>query len=58
MTDIPLRDLKLKKHLLICFINRNGKIIIPTGNDEIEDGDTVMIVTKNTGFTGIDDIVR
>ena len=30
----------------------------PTGNDEIEDGDTVMIVTKNTGFTGIDDIVR
>ena len=26
VTDIPLRDLKLKKHLLICFINRNGKI--------------------------------
>ena len=24
----------------------------------IKDGDTVMIVTKNTGFTDINDIVR
>lgn len=58
VSGIPIKDLKLKKDVLISFINHNGHIIIPTGNDEIEDGDTVMIVTKNTGFTGIDDIVR
>ena len=58
VSGVPIMDLKLKKDVLISFINHNGHIIIPTGNDEIEDGDTVMIVTKNTGFTGIDDIVR
>ena len=58
VSGVPINDLKLKKDVLISFINHNGHIIIPTGNDEIEDGDTVMIVTKNTGFTGIDDIVR
>ena len=58
VSGVPIKDLKLKKDVLISFINHNGHIIIPTGNDEIEDGDTVMIVTKNTGFTGIYDIVR
>ena len=58
VSGVPIKDLKLKKDVLISFINHNGHIIIPTGNDEIEDGDTVMIVTKNTGFTGIDEIVR
>ena len=58
VSGVPIKDLKLKKDVLISFINHNGHIFIPTGNDESEDGDTVMIVTKNTGFTGIDDIVR
>ena len=58
VSGVPIKDLKLKKDVLISFINHNGRIIIPTGNDVIEDGDTVMIVTKNTGFTDIDDIVR
>ena len=58
VTDIPLRDLKLKKHLLICFINRNGKIIIPTGNDCIQKNDTVMInnpyrLYESSGYYGI-----
>jgi potassium transporter peripheral membrane component len=58
VSGIPIKDLKLKKDVLISFINHDGHIIIPTGNDEIKDGDTVMIVTKNTGFTDINDIVR
>lgn len=57
VSGIPIKDLKLKKDVLISFINHDGHIIIPTGNDEIKDGDTVMIVTKNTGFTDINDIV-
>lgn len=57
VSGIPIKDLKLKKDVLISFINHDGHIIIPTGNDEIEDGDTVMIVTKNTGFTDINDII-
>ena len=42
----PLRDLKLKDGLLIACINRMGEIIIPSGNDTIEVGDTVIVVGK------------
>lgn len=42
----PLRDLRLKDGLLIACINRMGEIIIPSGNDSIENGDTVIVVSK------------
>lgn len=57
ITNIPLADLSLKKDLLISFINRNGRIIIPSGQDCILAGDTVMIVTTHTGFNDIKDIL-
>ena len=58
VTNIPLMDLNLKKGLLISFINRNGSIIIPSGQDSIQVGDTVMIVTTHTGFNSIQDILN
>ena len=58
VTNIPLKDMKLKDHLLICFISRNGKLIIPTGNDCIQKNDTVMIITTHSGFTNILDILK
>lgn len=57
VTDIPLAELSLKRNLLISFINRNGSIIIPSGQDCIKVGDTVMIVTTHTGFDEIQDIL-
>ena len=57
ITGIPLMKLNLKKNLLISFINRRGKIIIPSGQDCILPGDTVMIVTTHTGFVDISDIL-
>ena len=58
VTDISLKDLSLKKELLICFISRNGSILIPSGQDCIKVGDTVMIVTTHTGFKDIQDILK
>lgn len=58
VTGIPLMKLALKNHLLIAFINRNNDIIIPSGHDTIEVGDTVMIVTTHTGFNDLQDILR
>lgn len=58
VTDIPLKDLKLKKNLLLACINRNGKIIIPGGEDSIQVGDTVVVVTAHTGFKDIQDILE
>lgn len=58
VTDIPLMDLSLKNNLLICFISRNGSILIPTGSDSIQVGDTVMVVTTHTGFNDLQDILK
>lgn len=58
VTGIPLMNLKLKNNLLISFINRNSEIIIPSGHDTIEVGDTVMIVTTHTGFNDLQDILK
>ncbi len=55
---IPLKNLDLKKDLLICCINRKGKIITPCGDDTIEFGDTVVVVTTNTGFHDLKDILK
>lgn len=54
---IPLRDLKTKDNLLITCINRGGRILIPRGQDSIQMGDTVVIVTTHTGFRDIGDII-
>ena len=58
ITGKTLRNLQLKDNLLIALISRGREIIIPTGNDEIRDGDHVTIVTTHTGFTDIKDILR
>ena len=58
VTNTPLMELSLKKNLLITFINRNGSIIIPSGQDSIHVGDTVMVVTTHTGFNDIMDILE
>ncbi len=49
LIDIKLKDLKLKKDILIAALVPNKKIIIPYGNDCIKEGDKVIVVTK-TGF--------
>lgn len=58
VTGTPLMNLPLKKNLLVSFINRNGSIIIPSGQDSIQVGDSVMIVTTHTGFKDILDILE
>lgn len=57
VTDIPLKDLELKTNILVSCISRNGRIIIPSGQDCIMPGDTVIIVTTHAGFTDIQDIL-
>lgn len=58
VTDIPLAQLNLRKNLLIGCINRNGRILIPKGQDSIQVGDTVIIVTTLKGLDDIQDILR
>lgn len=57
VTDKTLLELQLKDNLLVSFISRRGRIFIPSGQDTIQVGDEVMIVTTHTGFQDITDIL-
>ena len=58
LLDIPLKDLKTKKHLLIACLVRNGKAIIPGGADSIQAGDVVLVVTAQRLMNDLGDIME
>ena len=53
----PIMNLNLKKGLLICCICRGDRVVIPGGQDTIEKGDSVIIVTLESGLHDIRDIL-
>lgn len=57
-TNTPLYQLPLKQNVLIACINRDGKIIIPSGQDVIVVGDEVTVVTTHSGFRELLDILE
>ncbi len=58
LTGIPLKDLPLKKELLVSLINRKGKILIPNGLDFLMPGDSVVVVTTHLGLSDIQEILQ
>lgn len=58
VTGIPLAQLKTKDNLLIGCITRNGVIHIPRGQDSIQVGDTVIVITSIKGLNDIRDILK
>ena len=57
VVGVPLMKLKKKDNLLIACIGRGGKVIFPRGQDAIQAGDTVIVVTTHSGFGDISDIL-
>ncbi len=57
VVGIPLMALHKRDNLLIACINRGGRIFFPCGQDAIEAGDSVVIVTTHTGLMDIGDIL-
>ena len=56
-TNIPLKDLTLKSNNLIACIARRRKIIIPNGDDCIQVGDNVIVITMEKQIQDINDIL-
>jgi potassium uptake protein, trk family len=56
--NVPLKDLKLKKGILIVSILRDNKMIFPGGNDAIKNNDSVMIVAIASSIEDFDDILE
>ena len=53
---IPLKDLKLRRGILIAVIVRGTKVIIPEGSTTLERGDNVIVVARDSGILDLNDI--
>lgn len=58
VVGVTLEKLNIRKNVIVACINRNGQIIIPRGNDTINSGDSVIIVTTHGGLNDINDILE
>ena len=43
--DTPIKALKIKDHVLIACIYHHNTVIIPHGNEKIQNGDRVLVIT-------------
>jgi len=57
LLGVPLKDLHLNKGVLLAAVSRSGKTVIPGGMTTIEEGDSVVVVTRTTGLKDLQDIL-
>ena len=57
-TDVPLKDMKLRKNILIAGIIRGRDIIIPSGADTIRHGDRVVVISAAGKLNDLSDILK
>ena len=56
--DTPLKDLHLKRGLIVAAIVHGDKVEIPNGNSEIRSGDRVIIVARKLFLQDLNDILE
>lgn len=54
--NIPLKNLKLKRNILLGCIIRDGRTIIPRGDDMLKPGDLALIATIKRQIARLEDI--
>ena len=56
---VPIKQMKIKKNILLACIIRGNRIIYPRGDDTVEIGDTVIVVAKSEAAVhDLDDILE
>ena len=58
MANIPLKDLELKKNILVAGIIRQRETIIPGGLDMILAGDRVVVISADRKLEDLSDILK
>lgn len=56
-TNVPLKQLPTRKNNLIACIGRKRKVIVPGGDDHLEVGDSVIVITKDAFISNFRDIL-
>ncbi|KYH28312.1 Trk system potassium transporter TrkA [Clostridium colicanis] len=55
--NIPLKQIKFKEDVIIATIVRKKKIIIPHGEDSIQEGDRVIVISKDKNINKLEDLI-
>ena len=55
---VPLRELNVIKDALIGVIVREEQVRIPFGNDTIEPGDHVVVISRKLGLRTLNEVFR
>ena len=55
---VPLKELTVSPGTLVAIILHRGKVIIPFGNDVIQAGDSVVIMSNRSGITDLKEVIR
>ena len=58
LVGVPFKDLSFRQDLLVgCITRPNGEVIIPSGGDALQAGDSAVVITTLTGLRDIQDIL-
>jgi trk system potassium uptake protein TrkA len=52
-----LKQIKFKEDVIIATIVRKKKIIIPHGEDSIQEGDRVTVISKDKNINKLEDLI-
>ena len=55
---VSLKDLNMRRNTLVAVIVREGRVIVPFGNDHIEAGDSVVIIACESGISDLNEVIR
>ncbi len=56
--ELPLKELSLKKNLIIACISRGRTVITPNGDTQIKSGDSVIIISAGPKISSLADILE
>lgn len=55
---VPLKDLHVVSDTLLAVIVRGGRVIVPFGNDFVQLGDSVILITKKSGLRDLSEVLH
>ena len=54
---VPLKNLNIRPNTLVAVIVHKGRVIVPFGNDHIEAGDSVIIMTCERSIRDLNEVI-
>ena len=55
---VPLKNMVVVNDALIACIVREGQVVVPFGNDTIEVGDYVIVISRRTGLSNLEQVFK